>query len=297
MRGEIGAVKELDFSRVDTLVLAGGGNRCWWQAGALTHLLEQNRRLPMRWVGTSAGAAVAASFLAASADKALQACLQLYADNPKIFDWRGLLRCKLRFAHQHIYPKWVEAFLNAETFATLRNAPMRLTVALTRPARYLGTGGSVVAGTLAYLVDKYLWNSIHPRLPARLGLRQEFIVLKDCADLAAAHSILIASACAPPFMTARRIGERHAIDGGYTDNAPIPPEPRQASSNMLVLLTRHYPKLPQLFTWLGRTYWQPSQRIPVSTWDCTPKTTAAVRETYAMGLQDGMRAVSTGLIR
>jgi predicted acylesterase/phospholipase RssA len=295
MLGKINEVKSFDFNKVQTLVLAGGGNRCWWQVGLLKHLLEQDRPLPAQWVGTSAGAAIGASFLANSVDMALQACLRLFADNPKVFDWRGLLKLKLRFANQHIYPVWVEAFLNADTFATLRGASSRLTVALTRPARYLGTGGSVAAGTLAYLVDKYLWNSLHPRLPGLLGLRQEFITLNDCADLASAQTLLVAAASAPPFISARRVGGRYAIDGGYTDNAPIPPQPSHEPSNTLVLLTRHYPKLPQLFGWLGRTYWQPSQRIPVSTWDCTPKTT--VREAYELGVRDSVQAVRTGLVR
>ena len=62
-----------------------------------------------------------------------------------------------------------------------------------------------------------------------------------------------------------------------------------------MILTRHYPKLPLLFTWLGRTYWQPSQRIPISTWDCTPKTT--VRQAYELRLQDAMQVFSEGLLR
>jgi predicted acylesterase/phospholipase RssA len=294
MSRALSEVKKLDFSQVETLVFAGGGNRCWWQAGALRHLLEQGVQLPAQLVGTSAGAAVAASFLAQSADAALQACLRLYADNPRIFDWNGLLKLKLAFAHQHIYPAWVDAFLNAATLPTLRHASSRLTVALTRPARYLGTGGSVAAGTLAYLVDKYVWNSIHPRLPGWLGLRQEFLPLSDCADIESAQAMLVAAASAPPFMSARQIGGRHAIDGGYTDNAPIPPTSSAELSKTLVLLTRHYPHCPQLFTWLGRTYWQPSQRIPVSTWDCTPKTT--VREAYELGLQDAVRVWNAGSI-
>jgi hypothetical protein len=61
------------------------------------------------------------------------------------------------------------------------------------------------------------------------------------------------------------------------------------------MLTRHYPKLPLLFTWLGRTYWQPSRRIPVSTWDCTAKTT--VLQAYELGLQDAVQVLSTGLLR
>jgi len=295
MLGKVEETRALDFSGMSTLVLAGGGNRCWWQAGALRHLMEQGMRLPAQLVGTSAGAAVAASILAEGADTALQACLRLYASNPRIFDWSSLSKLKLKFAHQHVYPAWVEAFLNEATFDTLRHSSSRLVVALTRPARFLGMRGSVAAGTVAYLVDKYLWNSIHPRLPRLFGLRQDFMVLNDCSDIEMAQSLLIAAASAPPIMSARPVGGGPAIDGGYTDNAPIPPQSEQERSTTLVMLTRHYPKLPPLFRWHGRTYWQPSQRIPVSTWDCTSKTT--VHEAYDLGAQDSIQALQTGLLR
>lgn len=295
MRGTFEEVVGFDFAGAKTLVFAGGGNRCWWQAGALRHLLDAGFRLPGQLVGTSAGAAVAASFLAKGDDDALQACLRLYAGNPKIFDWSGLSRLRFTFAHQQVYPAWVDAFLNASTLDTLRRSSSRLTVGLTRPARFLGMGGSVLAGTLAYLVDKYVWNSIHPRLPALMGLRQDFMVLNDCTDLVSAQALLIAAASAPPIMSARPVGGAHAIDGGYTDNAPIPPQTDAERYGTLVLLTRHYPKLPSLFTWAGRTYWQPSQRIPVSTWDCTPKTT--VRDAYELGRRDATGALLHRLFR
>lgn len=295
MLGKVDEVREFNFDGFETLVFAGGGNRCWWQAGALRHLLECGLRLPAQLVGTSAGAAVAASFMAQGDDSALKACLRLYAGNPRIFDWSGLSRLKLKFAHQHVYPAWVDAFLNANTLETLRRSPSRLTVGLTRPARFLGMGGSVAVGTFAYFVDKYLWNSIHPRLPGLMGLRQDFMVLNDCADIESAQALLIAAASAPPIMSARPVGGAHAIDGGYTDNAPIPPQTDAERGSTLVLLTRHYPKLPPLFTWSGRTYWQPSQRIPVSTWDCTPKTT--VREAYELGTQDAVDALTSRRMR
>ena len=295
MLGKVEETRALDFSGMSTLVLAGGGNRCWWQAGALRHLMERGMRLPAQLVGTSAGAAVAASILAEGADTALQACLRLYASNPRIFDWSSLSKLKLKFAHQHVYPAWVEAFLNEATFDTLRHSSSRLVVALTRPARFLGMRGSVAAGTVAYLVDKYLWNSIHPRLPRLFGLRQDFMVLNDCSDIEMAQSLLIAAASAPPIMSARPVGGGPAIDGGYTDNAPIPPQSEQERSTTLVMLTRHYPKLPPLFRWHGRTYWQPSQRIPVSTWDCTSKTT--VHQAYDLGAQDSIQALQAGLLR
>ncbi|MBB6241091.1 patatin-like phospholipase family protein [Rhodanobacter sp. MP1X3] len=287
-------VQRYAFADVQTLVFAGGGNRCWWQAGALRHLMERGMRLPTQLIGTSAGAAVAASFLTGSSDVALATCLRLYAENARIFSWSGLSSLKLKFAHQHVYPAWLEAFINTTTFDAIRDSSSRLTVALTRPAKLLGMGGSIAAGTLAYLVDKYLWNSIHPRLPKMFGLRQDFVVLNECAGVEEAQSLLIAAASAPPIMSSRTIGKSRAIDGGYTDNAPIPQQSVDEKSKTLVLLTRHYPQLPRLFLFAGRTYWQPSQRVPVSTWDCTAKTT--VREACDLGLQDAVYALSTGLI-
>ncbi|NID16911.1 patatin-like phospholipase family protein [Luteibacter yeojuensis] len=284
MRGGVQDVGAYNFDETKTLVFSGGGNRCWWQAGAVRRLLDHGLALPGQLVGTSAGAAVAASFLAQGDGTALEACLRLFAGNPRIFDWSGLARLTLKFAHQEVYPAWIDAFISTKTFDTLRHASSRLVVGLTRPARLLGTGGSVVAGTLAYLFDRYLWNSIHPRLPARMGLRQDFMVLNDCADIESAQSLLVAAASAPPFMSARHVGGAHAIDGGYTDNAPIPRQSDGERAGTLVLLTRHYPALPMLFKWEGRTYWQPSRRIPVSTWDCSPGTT--VRDAYALGAQD-----------
>ena len=83
-------VQRYAFADVQTLVFAGGGNRCWWQAGALRHLMERGMRLPSQLIGTSAGAAVAASFVTGSSDVALATCLRLYAENARVFNWSGL---------------------------------------------------------------------------------------------------------------------------------------------------------------------------------------------------------------
>ena len=280
-------LSKLDLTRVETLAFAGGGNRCWWQGGAISHLLHEGWQLPPQLVGTSAGAAVAASCITEGPTAALAACLRLYGANTHVFEWKGLARLQFRFAHQHIYPAWIESFVNSSNFASLKASRTRLRVALTRPARALGLAGSIAAGTIAYVIDKHLWNSIHPRLPKLFGLRQDFADLHQCPTVADAQALLSAAAAAPPFMRSRNIGGTPAIDGGYTDNAPIHPQSTEEKSKTLVLLTRHYPHLPQLFHWAGRTYWQPSQRVPVSTWDCRVRTT--VQEAFTLGQQDAMR--------
>jgi len=212
----------LIFSDITCLAFAGGGNRCWWQAGLLKQLLENGARLPTSLVGTSAGAAIAASFLTGSTTKALQACQKLYSDNTQLFDWRGLTRFQIGFAHQTIYPTWLAAFVNESNFKELQSATSRLLVAVTRPARALGLSGSVAVGTLAYLMDKKLFHNIHPTLPRFLGLKQAFFPLQDCTTALEARTTLRAAAAAPPFMSGVHLQGAWAFDGGYTDNAPIP---------------------------------------------------------------------------
>lgn len=273
-----------DWSMLSTLVLAGGGNRCWWQAGAISCLLDAGWSLPRKWIGTSAGAAIAASCLTTGPESALDACRTLYGENARIFDWQGLWHGRLRFAHQVIYPSWLDAFVNDKTFDQLRSCDASLQVGITRPARLLGLGISVALGTAAYLVDKKIGHSIHPRLPSFLGLRQQFIDITRCGSASDAHRILLAAAAPPPIMPAVKIAGDYAFDGGYTDNAPIPAQNLAERNGTLVMLTRHYPKLPTVFRLRERLYWQPSRPIPVSTWDCTKQ--ATVDSAFRLGRED-----------
>ncbi len=279
----------MPFKAFDTLVFAGGGNRCFWQAGLVTYLREQGHVLPANLIGTSAGAAVAASCLTIGPQAALNQCRHLFADNHRLFYWRDLARLKLHFAHQETYPAWIGAFLNADTFPLLKQSAQKLQVVVTHPAKRLGKGGSVAAGTLAYLIDKKWTRDIHPRLSRFLGLRQAFYDLQACSTLEAAQRLLYASAAAPPFMNSVMLDGQWAFDGGYIDNAPVPTQTPEARARTLVLLTRHYPNRPEYFQHNGRTYWQASQKIPVTTWDCTAN--ANVMGAFELGYTDARRHV------
>lgn len=225
---------------------------------------------------------------------ALQACLRLYATNERIFDWRGLMRLKVKFAHQEIYPAWVRSFVNTNTFDSLMQTGTSVLVAVTQPSSALGLIGSIGAGTVAYVIDNKLWHSIHPRLPKILGLRQEFFDLQQCRDAEDAHTVLCASAAAPPLMSSVRLSGNWSFDGGYVDNAPIPAQSPSQKAATLVLLTRHYPDKPAFFKWEGRSYWQPSRPVPVSTWDCTSN--ATVNDAFALGYEDAAIAMQAGAL-
>lgn len=291
----IESLASLDLAGIDTLIFAGGGNRCWWQAGAVSQLLAHGWQLPMQLVGTSGGAAVAAAFLTAGPQVALAACQRLYADRTRMFEWRSLLRGRLHYTHRHIYPAWLASFVDAEHFQALRQSKHRLQVAITRPARWLGLRGSIGIATLAYLVDKCLRGPLHPELPRRFGLRQEFRELRDCTSLDEARTLLAAAGAALPFIPARRIDGEYAFDGGYTDNAPLPSQTDSEKARTLVLLTRHYQKLPPMFRVGGRSYWQPSTRIPVSMLDCTVR--ATVLDAWALGESNAQEALASGGLR
>ena len=290
------ALQRLVLQDIHTLVFAGGGNRCFWQAGLVTRLLEAGWRLPVQLVGTSAGAGVAASLIAGKVAQGIEVCRELYASNPRIVDWSGAWRGRLGFAHEHIFPAWVASYLNEATFDAVRQARSRLRVAFARPHPVLGLQVSTLVGMLAYMVDKHINHSIHPRLPQILGLRQGYMNLHDCATLSEAQNLVSAAAAAPPFMRTRYVAGQAAIDGGFVDNAPVGSVPPDVASTgqsrlsqisqpgVLVLLTRFYPKLPTLFSWQSRCYLQPSRKIPVSTWDCTPKTT--IDQAYDLGTHD-----------
>jgi len=277
----------VDLGNIDTLVMAGGGNRCWWQAGLVQALIQRGWTFPQNITATSAGAAIATSLMAGTTEAALVACKKLYAANAQLFDWNALMRLKVKFAHQHIYPAWLHSLMGDGDYAALQQSQSRLSVAVTQPAQWLGLAGSLITGSLAYLLDKKIAHSIHPKFPRYLGLRQAFFNLKECGSAQEARHLLAAAAAAGPFMKAQKVGERWALDGGYIDNAPVPAQTPAEAARTLVLLTRHYPDLPQQFTFEQRQYWQPSRKIPVSTWDCRPSTT--VDQAYQLGLEDASR--------
>jgi hypothetical protein len=120
--------------------------------------------LPQNITATSAGAAIATSLMAGTTEAALVACKKLYAANAQLFDWNALMRLKVKFAHQHIYPAWLHSLMGDGDYAALQQAQSRLSVAVTQPAWWLGLTGSLITGSLAYLLDKKIAHSIHPKL-------------------------------------------------------------------------------------------------------------------------------------
>ncbi|VVE80642.1 Patatin [Pandoraea sputorum] len=98
---------------------------------------------------------------------------------------------------------------------------------------------------------------------------------------------MLQSSCTPPFTPILRRGGRAVLDGGMVDNVPV--DALDATpGQVLVMVTRRYPR-PQIFTQhhggQDRLYVQPSEPVPISSWDYTrPENMAPA---FALGRKDG----------
>jgi predicted acylesterase/phospholipase RssA len=281
------------LSDIDTLVFAGGGNRCWWQAGVMQRLIDAGHALPDELVGTSAGAAVAAACLTVGPKEAMQRCAAMFAGNKTLLEWDRSRWRFPRFVHDRLYPLWISSWVQEHSLETVRQSAQRLFVAVSHPSETLGLGWSLFFASIANILDS-LQPRIHSYLPRYVGLQQSFIGLHECANAGEAQELLVASACAAPMLKPRRIANRAAFDGGYLDNAAVFEQDARQRQHTLVLLTRHDPRLPLIFRWNDRLYWQPSRTVPVSIWDCRQHTT--VRDAFTHGWQDADRAIADGQI-
>ena len=117
-------MEPLALDTYGTVSLAGGGNRCWWQAGVLEVFLDSGRWQAQRMSGTTAGAGVAAAALCGALAVAVEHCQCAYAENVSM--WRG--RRGAWFAQEDIYPRWVRSYLSSQGLAQLRRSGTQLWV-------------------------------------------------------------------------------------------------------------------------------------------------------------------------
>ena len=77
--------------------------------------------------------------------------------------------------------------------------------------------------------------------------------------------MLLASAAAVPITPNYRINGKAVLDGGFYDSVPLPLD-QNSDPSTLILLTRHRPDLPQIFTQHERVYLQAMKLLLRSTW-------------------------------
>jgi predicted acylesterase/phospholipase RssA len=275
----------------DAIVFAGGGNRCYWQGGFYEATADRLGLKPALAVGASAGAFAGIYSLLGIGPKVRAAVLPACGPHRKNFDFSGWRRGEPLCPIGPMYRAYLDTLFDAAALARLQQLT-DFQVALTRLPRGMPPLLGAALGIGAYQLEKRLFQPVHPRFGRRLGFTAEFIRVRAMTAPQELADAVMASGGVPPFMPITQVGGRPAFDGGLFDGVPVTPlaAVEAAGGRSLVLLTRLYRRLPQV---PGRTYVQPSRRIPVKQFDLTDPD--GIRDAYELGLKDG--AAFAGAIR
>ncbi len=273
------------LARFRNVVLAGGGNRCWWQAGFWNAVAEPGGLAPEHVAGVSAGSSTACMLVAGKTRETLAYYDDITRRNPRNFYPGNWLKGERAFPHAAMYRTALLTILDAEALRVLHGGP-EIYVQVARLPAWLGPKSGVLAGILAYQFEKKVRKALHPKLGQRVGFRRDVFRVKDCATPEQLADLILASSCTPPFTPVLRLHGQVALDGGMVDNVPVgaldqAPGGRQGPT--LVLLSRRYARpLPVSEEF---RYVQPSRPVPIKGWDYTNP--EGVRAAYDLGVADG----------
>ncbi|SAL42900.1 patatin [Caballeronia arvi] len=269
----------------DQVVFAGGGNRCWWQAGFWDVIQPELNLRPRVIAGISAGAATACMLYTNESRWVMRYYAEALRENRKNAYWGNLLRGQSVFPHYRIYR---QALLDifADRFRDLAKAP-EIRIGVSHLPRWLGARSAVAAGLIAYNIEKYVRKTLHPTLGQTLGFHPEFVKAQECATIDDLADLILQSSSTPPFTPILRRNGRPVLDGGMVDNVPV--AALDATPGLvLVMVTRLYPRERMFVVPHGeqkRIYIQPSRKVPISSWDYTSP--SQMQHAYDLGRADG----------
>lgn len=269
----------------DGVVFAGGGCRCFWQAGFYTIAAGRLGLKPKQVAAASAGAALACVSLTGLAKTALVNFKRRAAGNQKNVYAENFFRDRPVFPHAQLFREAIGETVDEAAFAALREGP-QFHVALTRGQDSLvPLSARLFAGLVAYKLERRLRDPIHSQWPTQLGLQVEWARADHCVSIEELADLLLQTSCTPPFTPAFSRHGVPVLDGGLTDNVPV--AALRDCERVLVLLTRRYQALP---TGPRLHYVQPSQDIPIGAWDYTSP--SALQDAFDLGRRDGDLFVS-----
>lgn len=267
----------------DAIAFSGGGNRCYWQGGFYEAASEKLDLKAPLMTAVSAGSFALSYSLLGIGPRVRELVITACGPHLRNIDFAGWR------AGKPLYPvgaMYLDLLRNVFDDAALKRLQSiaDIRVAVARLPRGVPPMLGAALGIGAYQIEKKLFHPVHPTFGRKLGIKQEFVGVRDLRHAPELHDLIVASGGVPPFMPITKIGGRPAFDGGLVDNVPVAPlEPiERAGGKTLVLLTRRYKKIPEI---AGRTYVQPSEPIPISQFDIT--NAEGFRRAYELGLKDG----------
>lgn len=263
-----------------SVVLAGGGSRCFWHAGFWREAAGPLGLAPRQLATVSASSAMACAIQAGLIDEALRAFVAVTRGNPRNYYPRNILGSQPVFPHEAMYRRTLLEVIDAAALARIQ-AGADVRILLGRGPRWLGPRGGLLLAAAAYNYDKHVRRKVHPTAPLALGFRPEVVSVRECETPEKLADLVLASSCTPPMTPLLKWNGTYVLDGGVVDNVPwcaLDGDPGET----LVLLSRRYEKLPEIS---GRTYVQPSKKLPISAWDYANP--AGLQATFDLGRRDG----------
>jgi predicted acylesterase/phospholipase RssA len=267
----------------DAVVFAGGGCRCFWQAGFWTAAQPALGLEPRRVAGVSAGSAFACAIFAGVLDQVLDEFVERVAANPRNAYPGNALGDAPIFPHEGIYRGTILATLDQAAIERLHAGP-EIRIAVGRRPAWSGPRLAFALGLVAFLAEQPGRGRVHAVWGRRFGFRHEMASVRQCRTPEELADLVLHSSCTPPITPFYDRDGDVVFDGGIVDAAPV--EAAGPAERTLVLLTRAFPEeaLPQR---PGLTYAKPSEPVPVAKWDYTSPD--LVRRTFELGLRDGER--------
>lgn len=266
----------------ENVVFAGGGNRCFWQAGFWSVAASRLDLKPSGVVSVSAGSAVACALFAGTFEQGFSGFKRAIAENERNLYLSNLLHKRPVFPHGKLYRNAILGSIDGHALTRLHNGP-EIFVLIACPPRWASAHVAFVLGVVAVGWDACNKKAVHSRGGYRVGFKPQYLSVRECATPAELADLIMASSCVPPLTPQARRNGKAIFDGGLVNNVPTDGVP-QKDQQTLVLLTRQFPKLPET---AGCTYVQPSQPIPAGFWDYTDD--AALQATFELGCRDAER--------
>ena len=264
----------------DNVVFAGGGNRCFWQAGFWSVAAPALGLRPSGVAAVSAGSAMACALFSGTFDHGFAGYKQAVAGNARNVYWRHVWQKKPVFPHGSMYRDAILNSIDECALARLHQGP-DITVLMARPPPWASPPVALLLGMVAVGMDAWDAQTVHPNAGMRVGFCPLYVSVRECATPGALADLIMASSCVPPLTPQ---AHRHGVplfDGGVVSNVPTDGV-AGTGSHTLVLLTRKFRCLPAI---AGRTYVQPSQPVPVGAWDYTCE--ASLQSAFDLGRRDG----------
>jgi len=223
---------------------------------------------------------MACALVAGKGEEALRLFKAATSRNPRNIYLRNIVGAEPVFPHERMYRAAILEVIDAAALARVHAGP-DVRVLLGRIPTWLGPRTGLVAAAVAYNYDKRVRRHVHPTLPLMLGFKPEVVSVRACATPEELTDLILASSCTPPMTRLQKWNGAYSLDGGVVDNVPVCALAGEARET-LILLSRQYVRTPNI---PGRTYVQPSQPVPITTWDYANP--AALQATFDLGRRDG----------